>query len=232
MLHHHDPQVASTLIAGVLPTLAQVIAGAGDSLAIEIADGEKVNIRHRTQAQQLLMFALADYLTNSACDHTEDHIYEPLRPYELSDLDFAHQWFADLVDDEDEPVYTVADLNAAIDADEAEQTVTPVTPAQPADAPRQPKFLHRMENREIVSDDADALVQYAILPFITEKLDELSDRMAREFASIEIIDRETAQVAYDIAEGRRNARRALWESVLAWMQNDPACDGQWIGVLL
>jgi hypothetical protein len=235
MLHHHDKPVTDSLIAGVLPALVQAIRGAGDSLAIEIADGRKVNISHRTQAQQLLMFALADLLVNCLNDHSEDHIYPPLRPYELADMDFCRQWFDEIYDREDAGCVDTAAINAAIDEDEAERADTEpiytVADIHATPAPEQPAPIRKAYQ---VSWDTElteeSIAQGVIYPFVKKQLDEVSEALATTYAPTHVID---GKVIYDTVKGKAAARRAVLVSFLSWLQTDPALadDGTEIALL-
>lgn len=219
MLHHHDPKVASAFVAGVLPALRQAIKGAGESLAIEFSDGEKVNIRHRTQAQQALMFLLADFLLDSINTHDEDHLYPPLSPAELADQDYARQWVEDLTD---EPIYTVADLNAAIDEDEAEQ----VRQNSPQGTPAPVRTAYQVNRDTALTEES--IAEGVIYPFVKKQLDEISAALAPSYAPINVVE---DKAEYDLAAGTLAARRAVLISFLSWLQQDPALGGDEIAIL-
>jgi hypothetical protein len=69
----------------------------------------------------------------------------------------------------------------------------------------------------------------ALLPMLRAKLDELSDGLAQAHAPMHAtLD---GKVSYDMQSGRKAARRALIEALLAWIENDDALDGDEIAII-
>lgn len=81
--HGYTAKEMSDHLSPIIPVLADLLNAAAARMAEE-SHGAEVTAFNRDNANEALLFIVADFLMLSAHSHNEDHIYPPLRPHQMT----------------------------------------------------------------------------------------------------------------------------------------------------